>query len=646
MLKFFKSRWRAFVYCLLLFFSLAGNSQAQLKDGAILSGVIALGNGSSAPLPDGNWEFLGKSETIGGGNTQWKNIILRNTDKKSPIQILRISNTEIGHRWAATPCDTSKSANAFLQNTHGTLANSLINKCSISFVPFPSFKSWTENIATSNWWKDVYSITQKIQGLGNDNLFLIQLIIWKHNDRGIIVDALIRPSDKITPIQMRDAFKNNKDLFENDLLNEWAKIYIESLYSSFYDKKPKQIASLNLNIGIQPALTIASNTSLISNNISLQREQLINNLSADKKITDREEKERLAKEESVRLELLKLADIKKQDELNIAQEKIRAERILQAEKERLAKEESVSIELLKSAEIKKQDELRIAQEKIKIEFLAQAEKEKTDLLRLNRLRDEELQKLRQQLAMLESQKNKTDEKFETAPRKALVIGNDSYLNVTKLNNAREDARAIAENLKKVGYQVTLKLDLKEKEMKQVLRAFKAQVEGGDEVAIFYAGHGVQLGSTNYLLPVDIAGENEEQVKDESIQLQRILDDMNEKKVKFTLAMIDACRDNPFKTNGRSLGGRGLAPTTTATGQMVVFSAGSGQQALDKLGPKDNNKNSLFTRVFLKEMQKSGISIDRVVRNVRNEVVSLAKSVGHEQVPAIYDQVVGEFFFIR
>ena len=80
--------------------------------------------------------------------------------------------------------------------------------------------------------------------------------------------------------------------------------------------------------------------------------------------------------------------------------------------------------------------------------------------------------------------------------------------------------------------------------------------------------------------------------------------------------------------------------------MVVFSAGSGQQALDKLGPKDNNKNSLFTRVFLKEMQKSGISIDRVVRNVRNEVVSLAKSVGHEQVPAIYDQVVGEFFFIR
>jgi hypothetical protein len=95
---------------------------------------------------------------------------------------------------------------------------------------------------------------------------------------------------------------------------------------------------------------------------------------------------------------------------------------------------------------------------------------------------------------------------------------------------------------------------------------------------------------------------------------------------------------------RALGGRGLAPTTAATGQMVIFSAGSGQQALDKMGPADKNKNGLFTRVFLKEMQKTGVSIDRIVRNVRTEVVEMAKSVGHDQVPAIYDQVVGDFYF--
>jgi uncharacterized caspase-like protein len=229
----------------------------------------------------------------------------------------------------------------------------------------------------------------------------------------------------------------------------------------------------------------------------------------------------------------------------------------------------------------------------------------------------------------------------------LVIGNDSYKQVAKLSNAREDARAIAASLEQVGYQVTLKLDLNEKEMKAALRTFKAQVEGGDEVLFFFAGHGIQLGAANYLLPTDLAGENGEQVKDEAIQLQRVLDDMSERKAKFTLAMIDACRDNPFKTaGGRAIGGRGLAPTTAATGQMVIFSAGAGQQAMDKLGPTDKNKNGLFTRVFLKEMQKPGVSIDRVVRTVRNEVVGLAKSVGHEQVPAIYDQVVGEFYFRR
>ncbi len=233
-----------------------------------------------------------------------------------------------------------------------------------------------------------------------------------------------------------------------------------------------------------------------------------------------------------------------------------------------------------------------------------------------------------------------------ANRKALVIGNDGYKFVSKLVNAKEDARVMADNLKTVGYNVTLKTDLSEKEMKAALRAFKSQVDAGDEVAFFYAGHGVQLGNSNYLVPIDVAGEGEEQMRDEGISLQRVLDDMSERRAKFTLAVVDACRDNPFKSNGRAIGGmaRGLAPTTAATGQMVVFSAGTGQQALDKLGPNDKEKNGLFTRIFVREMQKPGISVDRVVRNVRGEVVNLAKSVGHDQVPAIYDQVVGEFYF--
>jgi len=232
-----------------------------------------------------------------------------------------------------------------------------------------------------------------------------------------------------------------------------------------------------------------------------------------------------------------------------------------------------------------------------------------------------------------------------ANRYALVIGNDSYQKIQALQNAKEDARAMAGNLDQLGYKTTLKLDLTEKQMRQELRSFKSQLKSGDEVTFYYAGHGVQIDSTNFLLPVDIAGDSEDQVKDEAISLQRVLDDMSEKKVKFTLALVDACRDNPFKGSGRSIArGRGLAPTTAATGQMIVFSAGTGQQALDRLGPNDKSKNGLFTRVFMSEMHKEGVSIDRIVRNVRTDVVALAKSVGHDQVPAIYDQVVGEFYF--
>jgi|GEM_PF-1545917 uncharacterized caspase-like protein len=228
---------------------------------------------------------------------------------------------------------------------------------------------------------------------------------------------------------------------------------------------------------------------------------------------------------------------------------------------------------------------------------------------------------------------------------ALVIGNDSYQHVASLRNARADARAIARAFERVGYRVQLKLDVNEKNMKDAIRAFKAQVAGGDVAVFYFSGHGVQLGGANYLLPVDIRGDNEDQVRDDSVPLQRVLDDLHDQKAQFSLAIIDACRNNPFKGAGRALAGRGLAVTAAATGQMVLFSAGAGQQALDSLGPADKNPNGVFTRVLLKEMDRPGVPVDRVLRNVRDEVVRLAQGAGQEQVPALYDQALGEFYFI-
>ena len=231
-------------------------------------------------------------------------------------------------------------------------------------------------------------------------------------------------------------------------------------------------------------------------------------------------------------------------------------------------------------------------------------------------------------------------------RLALVIGNDNYTRLTRLENARADARAMAEALKQAGFDVTLQLDVNQRGLLAAVRNFKAKLVGGGEAVFYYAGHGVQLGATNYLLPVDMNAENSEQVRDDGLPLQRVLDDMTEQKVRFSLAIVDACRDNPFPPGPtRSLGAsRGLAPTTPATGQMVLYSAGSGQTALDRLGSDDRDPNGLFTRILLQEMKRPGVSVDRVLRNVRDQVVSIAKKFNHQQVPALYDQAIGDFYF--
>lgn len=227
---------------------------------------------------------------------------------------------------------------------------------------------------------------------------------------------------------------------------------------------------------------------------------------------------------------------------------------------------------------------------------------------------------------------------------ALVVGNDKYRSIPGLQNAVADSSAVANMLTNLGYSVRAYRDLTGKNFLSVIRDFRSRLSGGEEVVFFFAGHGVQIGSANYLLPTDVGSDSEDQIQDEGIPLQRVLDDFSESKVKFSLAMVDACRDNPFKSTGRSIGGRGLAATSAATGQMVIFSAGVGQQALDRLGNNDKARNGLFTRVLIDKVSQSKEPIHILMRDVRAEVAKLAQSVGHEQVPAIYDQVIGDFYF--
>ena len=232
-----------------------------------------------------------------------------------------------------------------------------------------------------------------------------------------------------------------------------------------------------------------------------------------------------------------------------------------------------------------------------------------------------------------------------AHRYALVIGNDNYQSVTPLHNARADARAVAAALRGVGFKVTLEQDVTLEKLKAALRSFKSQISGGDDAVFYFSGHGVQFDGTNYLIPTDLVPQNQEQVMDDAVPLQRVLDDLRDQRARFALAIVDACRDNPFKGSGRAIGGRGLAPVTAATGQMVMYSAGAGQEALDRLGDSDADPNGVFTRVLIKEIAKPGEPADQVLKHVKEQVVALAAQVHHEQVPALYDQSLGEFYFV-
>jgi len=232
-----------------------------------------------------------------------------------------------------------------------------------------------------------------------------------------------------------------------------------------------------------------------------------------------------------------------------------------------------------------------------------------------------------------------------AKRLALVIGNDNYQQVSRLQKAGNDADAVARELQAAGFEVARYRDLEYKTMVKAFEGFYDRIHGGDEVAVFYAGHGVQTRTGSYLLPIDIDGETESQVEKTSYAVNDILEELDKAKPQFTLVIIDACRDNPLRSRGRTIGAtRGLTPPEVAKGQVVMFSAGRGQQALDSLNERDANPNGVFTRELVARIRRPGLSIDALGLELRSSVELLAASVGHQQRPYIANESSGSFYF--
>ena len=244
---------------------------------------------------------------------------------------------------------------------------------------------------------------------------------------------------------------------------------------------------------------------------------------------------------------------------------------------------------------------------------------------------------------------------EGVRRIALVIGNGAYTHVPALKNTVSDADAISTKLRGLGYQIQYAQNVDRRAMNDAITAFLARVEPGMEATVYYAGHGVELNGANFLLPVDIPAldpAQERMLRTEGVNVNDLLLDISDRHANVTLVILDACRDNPFHVAGtygtyRSLGStRGLATVSPPRGSFVIFSAGAGEEALDNLGAADPNPNGLFTRKLLALMDKDGLELRELVRELRVEVSDAASTTPdhHSQVPGYYDQMLGDFYF--
>src|SRR5262249_41854793 len=152
-------------------------------------------------------------------------------------------------------------------------------------------------------------------------------------------------------------------------------------------------------------------------------------------------------------------------------------------------------------------------------------------------------------------------------------------------------------------------------------------------------------NANYLLPTDTPAGHEGQedlIAREAVSASSIIETLQERGARATVMILDACRDNPFKTaNSRGVGGsRGLGRIDPQEGVFVLYSAGIGQTALDRLNDKDADPNSVFTRTLIRLMEKPGLSVQELAKTTQSEVRKLAATVSHFQMPAYYDQIDG------
>jgi TPR repeat protein len=212
---------------------------------------------------------------------------------------------------------------------------------------------------------------------------------------------------------------------------------------------------------------------------------------------------------------------------------------------------------------------------------------------------------------------------------ALVLGNSAYAGSSRLPNPANDARAVAAKLRSLGFNVTEVLDTTRIKLASALTAFSRSAARADLSLLFYAGHGVQVNGTNYILPVDMDMGDVESVVLQGISLNSVVEQYLPGDTK--LVLLDACRDNPLaRSNSRGVS-RGLAPINVSKGTLIAYSTKDGATAED-----GSSKNSPFTEALLEHLgDPDDISV--VLRKVREQVL---RKTNNRQEPWDYGSLTG------
>jgi len=227
-------------------------------------------------------------------------------------------------------------------------------------------------------------------------------------------------------------------------------------------------------------------------------------------------------------------------------------------------------------------------------------------------------------------------------RVALVIGNADY-SVRPLRNPVSDARAVADSLKGLGYDVVVKENASMSAMLDAMREFWLRGRRASVRVLYYSGHGVQYRGRNFLVPVDVVLKAEDEVPRKAVSASDLVDKLAASGAAVNIVILDACRTPPWIGTTRTRGGAqvpaiasGLASAVAPQGTLIAFATAPGAVALD-----GTEGNGVYTRHLVSQMKVPGLAVEQLFKRVRAGVI---KETGEKQIPWETSSLTGDFCF--